>query len=344
MINVPPGARPGDQLAIPLQDGTSLTITVPEGSKPGDSLRFSKGGSQTAPPKTPAPAETVTVTVPAGARAGDQLSIPLPDGSEVTITLPQGARPGDDLEIPTGGARTAAPPKAPKRPGPIAAASNAPAQRVKQADCVTPGGTIMINVPPGARPGDQLAIPLQDGTSLTITVPEGSKPGDSLRFSTGGSQTAAPPPKTPDTVEVTVPPGARPGDELSIPLPDGTSIKITVPPGARPGDDLEIPTAGGAPAPTVDDGAAADAAFGCGMMDVGCGLAGAPADVESHPDWTVTGTPGPGTAGSPRSLSVRVPENARAGDTMRIYHGVTGEVFSCAVPPGGEGQTLLVPI
>ena len=97
-------------------------------------------------------------------------------------------------------------------------------------------------------------------------------------------------------------------------------------------------------APTVDDGAAADAAFGCGMMDVGCGLAGAPADVESHPDWTVTGTPGPGTAGSPRSLSVRVPENARAGDTMRIYHGVTGEVFSCAVPPGGEGQTLLVPI
>ena len=74
------------------------------------------------------------------------------------------------------------------------------------------------------------------------------------------------------------------------------------------------------------------------MMDVGCGLAdptGAPAD-----DWTVTGTP----AGSPRSLSVRVPENARAGDTMRIYHGVTGEVFSCAVPPGGEGQTLLVPI
>ena len=34
----------------------------------------------------------------------------------------------------------------------------------------------------------------------------------------------------------------------------------------------------------------------------------------------------------------------RAGDTMRIYHGVTGEVFSCAVPPGGEGQTLLVPI
>ena len=108
----------------------------------------------------------------------------------------------------------------------------------------------MINVPPGARPGDQLAIPLQDGTSLTITVPEGSKPGDSLRFSTGGSQTAAPPPKTPDTVEVTVPPGARPGDELSIPLPDGTSIKITVPPGARPGDDLEIPTAGGAPAPT----------------------------------------------------------------------------------------------
>ena len=72
--------------------------------------------------------------------------------------------------------------------------------------------------------------------------------------------------------------------------------------------------------------------------------AGAPADVENHPDWTVTGTPGPGTAGSPRSLSVRVPENARAGDTMRIYHGVTGEVFSCAVPPGGEGQTLLVPI
>ena len=62
------------------------------------------------------------------------------------------------------------------------------------------------------------------------------------------------------------------------------------------------------------------------------------------PDWTVTGTPGPGSAGSPRSLSVRVPENARAGDTMRIYHGVTGEVFSCAVPPGGEGQTLLVPI
>ena len=100
-------------------------------------------------------------------------------------------------------------------------------------------------------------------------------------------------------------------------------------------------------APTVDDGAAADAAFGCGMMDVGCGLAdptGAPADVENQPDWTVTGTPGPGTAGSPRSLSVRVPENARAGDTMRIYHGVTGEVFSCAVPPGGEGQTLLVPI
>ena len=85
----------------------------------------------------------------------------------------------------------------------------------------------MINVPPGARPGDQLAIPLQDGTSLTITVPEGSKPGDSLRFSTGGSQTAAPPPpKTPDTVEVTVPPGARPagaraGDQLSIPLLDG---------------------------------------------------------------------------------------------------------------------------
>ena len=97
-------------------------------------------------------------------------------------------------------------------------------------------------------------------------------------------------------------------------------------------------------APTVDDGAAADAAFGCGMMDVGCGLAGAPADVENQPDWTVTGTPGPGTAGSPRSLSVRVPDGARAGDTMRIYHGVTGEVFSCAVPPGGEGQTLVVPI
>jgi len=203
----------------------------------------------------------------------------------------------------------------------------------------------MINVPPGARPGDQLAIPLQDGTSLTITVPEGSKPGDSLRFSTGGSQTA--PPKTPapaETVTVTVPAGARAGDQLSIPLPDGSEVMITLPQGARPGDDLEIPTAGGAPAPTVDDGAAADAAFGCGMMDVGCGLAGAPADVESHPDWTVTGTPGPGTAGSPRSLSVRVPENARAGDTMRIYHGVTGEVFSCAVPPGGEGQTLLVPI
>ena len=51
-----------------------------------------------------------------------------------------------------------------------------------------------------------------------------------------------------------------------------------------------------------------------------------------------------GTAGSPRSLSVRVPDGARAGDTMRIYHGVTGEVFSCAVPPGGEGQTLVVPI
>ena len=121
---------------------------------------------------------------------------------------------------------------------------------------------------------------------------------------------------------------------------------ITVPQGARPGDNLEIPT-GGAPAPTVDDGAAADAAFGCGMMDIGCGLAdptGAPADVENQPDWTVTGTPGPGTAGSPRSLSVRVPNGARAGDTMRIYHGVTGEVFSCAVPPGGEGQTLLVPI
>ena len=39
-----------------------------------------------------------------------------------------------------------------------------------------------------------------------------------------------------------------------------------------------------------------------------------------------------------------MPDGARAGDTMRIYHGVTGEVFSCAVPPGGEGQTLVVPI
>ena len=29
---------------------------------------------------------------------------------------------------------------------------------------------------------------------------------------------------------------------------------------------------------------------------------------------------------------MRVPDGARAGDTMRIYHGVTGEVFSFNQP------------
>ena len=179
---VPKGARPGDHFHVPVWSAIVLRhgfLALSAGIQPrepaaDDDNKFAPteeaappgippvAGPEPAPEPAPAPTAEpgplvagrgVTVTVPEGARAGDQLSIPLPDGSEVTITLPQGARPGDDLEIPTGGARTAAPPKAPKRPGPIAAASNAPAQRVKQADCVTPGGTIMINVPPGARPG-----------------------------------------------------------------------------------------------------------------------------------------------------------------------------------------------
>ena len=191
MITVPPGCKPGDALAFTLTDGRQMSLTVPDGARPGDRLSVPNASAA-------ATGGSMTITVPEGARPGDHLQIPLADGTSMEITVPEGSQPGDSLSFSTeqapplekasdgwfGGREKpapAAPPAAPPAPEPAPAAKKGGwfGGRAKPAT-----STVMVTVPEGAHPGDQLQIPLPDGTSLAITLPEGARPGDNLEVPT----------------------------------------------------------------------------------------------------------------------------------------------------------------
>ena len=312
MITVPPGCKPGDALAFTLTDGRQMSLTVPDGARPGDRLSVPNASAA-------ATGGSMTITVPEGARPGDRLQIPLADGTSMEITVPEGSQPGDSLSFSTeqapppekasggwfGGREKpapAAPPAAPPAPEPAPAAKKGGwfGGRAKPAT-----STVMVTVPEGAHPGDQLQIPLPDGTSLAITLPEGARPGDNLEVPTGGAQTAPSPPKAeaPPTAKKPAPKAAPAAKK---PAPKAAPAAKKAPPPKR------------APPPPI-----AAPAMGADGIPVG--------------------SPGPGMAGSPRTFHMKLPADARRGQKIQV-RAPSGELMVFKVPRNARpGQTLHFP-
>merc|ERR1719420_2660326 len=117
------------------------------------------------------------------------------------LTVPEGSQPGDSLSFST---EQAPPPETPApAPAPAAKKGGWFGGREKPA-----ASTVTVTVPEGAHPGDQLQIPLPDGTSLAITLPEGARPGDDLEVPTGGAQTAPPQAEAPPAAKKPAPKAA----------------------------------------------------------------------------------------------------------------------------------------
>ena len=283
------------------------------------------------PSKTAAapPPGMVDLVVPPKAVPGfTRVTRDLPDGRSVEGVVPKGAQPGDHFHVPL----------PPAHASPAAAA--------------TTGGTTMITVPPGCKPGDALAFTLTDGRQMSLTVPDGARPGD--RLSVPNASAAA----TGGSMTITVPEGARPGDRLQIPLADGTSMEITVPEGSQPGDSLSFSTEQAPPPEKASGGW-----FGGREKPAPAAPPAAPPAPEPAPaakkiskkapppiaapamgaDGIPVGSPGPGMAGSPRTFHMKLPADARRGQKIQV-RAPSGELMVFKVPRGARpGQTLHFP-
>ena len=283
------------------------------------------------PSKTAAapPPGMVDLVVPPKAVPGfTRVTRDLPDGRSVEGVVPKGAQPGDHFHVPL----------PPAHASPAAAA--------------TTGGTTMITVPPGCKPGDALAFTLTDGRQMSLTVPDGARPGD--RLSVPNASAAA----TGGSMTITVPEGARPGDRLQIPLADGTSMEITVPEGSQPGDSLSFSTEQAPPPEKASGGW-----FGGREKPAPAAPPAAPPAPEPAPaakkiskkapppiaapamgaDGIPVGSPGPGMAGSPRTFHMKLPADARRGQKIQV-RAPSGELMVFKVPRNARpGQTLHFP-
>eukprot|EP00933_Yihiella_yeosuensis_P049500 TRINITY_DN4648_c0_g2_i1.p1 TRINITY_DN4648_c0_g2~~TRINITY_DN4648_c0_g2_i1.p1 ORF type:complete len:244 (-),score=39.99 TRINITY_DN4648_c0_g2_i1:123-854(-) len=86
-----------------------------------------------------------------------------------------------------------------------------------------PHGPMLVQIPPGLKPGDRHTVRLGPSALHRVTVPEGKMPGDRVSFQSDDGRTC----------EVEVPPGQKPGDVFEV---TPAAVMIEVPPGAIAGD------------------------------------------------------------------------------------------------------------
>ena len=144
-VTVPAGASAGDQLSIPLPDGSEVTITLPQGARPGDDLEIPTGGARTAapPPKAEAP-PTAKKPAPKAAPAAKKAPPP-------PIAAPAAGADG----IPVGS------------PGPGMAGSPR---------------TFHMKLPADARRGQKIQVRAPSGELMVFKVPRNARPGQTLHF------------------------------------------------------------------------------------------------------------------------------------------------------------------
>ena len=209
--------------------------------------------------------------VPAGARAGETFELTLPDASSPE-NKPSTNNRYDKQEAPNN--------RYDKQ--------EAPNNRYdKQSELPSkPQGNrppLMVKVPRGARPGDELTV--QDhgedrccvlcmitegvGEEYTVQVPAGARPGETFKVTLPDT----PEPSSQDagaSFNVRVPHGARSGDELTVPHngerrtatarsllsagDTGEEYTVSVPAGARPGDMFKVTLPGAAPPKSESSG------------------------------------------------------------------------------------------
>ena len=248
-----------------------------------------------APPPPPPPGMVDLVVPPKAVPGFTRVTRDLPDGRSVEGVVPKGAQPGDHFHVPL----------PPAHASPAAAA--------------TTGGTTMITVPPGCKPGDALAFTLTDGRQMSLTVPDGARPGD--RLSVPNASAAA----TGGSMTITLPDGARPGDRLQIPLADGTSMELTVPEGSQPGDSLSFSTEQAPPAPAP---AAKKGGWFGGREKPATSTVMVTVPEGAHPGDQLQIPLPDGT-----SLAITLPEGARPGDNLEVP---TGGAQTAPPPPKAE--------
>ena len=111
---------------------------------------------------------TMMVVVPQGARGGQPLGVDMPGRGTVQIMVPAGLKPGDSFQF-----------KVPN----TALRGTPQAQEVR------------VRVPQGGRPGSTFPVQLPSGKVVMVAVPPGVLPGDELRVpwdaNTGASMPAA---------------------------------------------------------------------------------------------------------------------------------------------------------
>ena len=87
---------------------------------------------------------------------------------------------------------------------------------------------VMVTVPDGCSPGDELKVKLPDGKYVTLTIPSDARPGSTIEVER--------------TIDVTVhvPKTAKVGDPLQVNVAGGGTWAFTVPPGTKPGSKIKV--------------------------------------------------------------------------------------------------------
>jgi len=90
-----------------------------------------------------------------------------------------------------------------------------------------PGGPIVLQLPPDAKPGGSLRYAMKPKPRYLVEVPPKAGPGWTIRFQANGG----------DEVMVPVPPGKNPGDTFEVTPP---ALMVEVPERAQPGDYVKF--------------------------------------------------------------------------------------------------------
>ena len=119
--------------------------------------------------------------------------------------------------------------------------------------------------------------------------------------------------KTATSIRMRVPPGAKPGTKYEATLSDGRKAVVDIPPTAKAGDALEIPVA-------------------------------APVEVVPAPPPECIVTPAPPPPDDLEHRELRVPDDAKGGDRLRVAHPAGGAMDVVLPYDVRPGETLVVPV
>lgn len=118
-----------------------------------------------------------------------------------------------------------------------------------------PATSIKMRVPPGAKPGTKYEATLSDGRKAVVDIPPTAKAGDALEIPVAAPVEVVPapppecivtppPPPPPDDLEhreLRVPDDAKGGDRLMVAHPAGGALDVVLPYDVRPGETLVVP-------------------------------------------------------------------------------------------------------